>query len=223
MGKKQRMRKYKKENTDLVNDITEVNAQKAQAKEMAAIKDDDLFVINEGKTEDIKAAREKLAADRFKQYNKERSKYERDQIKKLMKKPNITETKPKKKKTEKDNLFDIWNTPEEEMGMKKISKNKMRDRDILNKSKDNIKRVVLPHAGHSYNPPAAEHKKVIDQVVVEEIEDIRKEKKLEEELNPSLRPDMQNLDEEIAKLKEYCQKKEEKCKFNHLMQQILIY
>lgn len=109
-------------------------------------------------------------------------------------------------------MFDIWNTPEEEMGMKKISKNRVRDRNQLNKSKDSIRRVVVPQSGQSYNPPITEHQKVIDQVVVEEIEDIRKEVQLEQELNPNLRPEMETLPEEIQRLKDLSQRKTEKSK-----------
>lgn len=209
MANKKRLGKYKKDNKDLIEDTIRLNKQKTEEENMANIKDDDLFVINEGKSEDIKKNRQKLEADRFKQYNKERSRHERDKIKELIKKKPTT-PKEEKPKPKANNLFDIWNTPEEQIGMKKISKNRVRDREILTRSKDNIRRVVVPQSGISYNPPAVEHKKVIEQVVVEEIEDIRKEKQLEEELNPALRPEIQTLPEQIAELKEYCKKKSAK-------------
>ena len=205
MGKSKRLKKYKKEGKDLEKDIMEAKVyqtSKAEEEELSKLKDDDLFVINEGKTQDIKRNREKLKADRFKQYNVMRSRSERDKIKELMKKPELLQ--PKKKNNKKnDNLFDIWNTPEEQMGMKKISKNRKKDREYLNRTKDNIKRVVVPSAGISYNPPAAEHKKVIEDVVVEEIEDMRKETQLEQELDPRLRPEMDTLEQELADLKEF--------------------
>ena len=167
---------------------------------LSKLKDEDLFVINEGKSENIKANRKMLADDRFKQYNEERSKYERDKIKKLMKNPDLTKKKPKKQKEE---VVDLWDTPEDQLGIK-ITKNYRRDKAILDKKHDKIKRVVLPLAGQSYNPPAVEHKSVMNKVVEEVKDQVDQEKKLELELNPELRPEAQDLDERIAKLKEKC-------------------
>jgi hypothetical protein len=200
MGKK-KLAKYKKDNKDLIEDTHFINKQKQQAQDLADLKDSDLFVINSQRSQKIK-----LREDRFKQYNTERSKYERDKIKKLMKKPE-SQSKKQKKKPE---VFDIWNTPEEEIGMPKISKNKKRETEIKIKAIDKIRRVVVPQTGQSYNPPALEHKKVIDQIIVEEVEELKKETQLEWELNPELRPDMQALPEELAKLKEYCARRDNK-------------
>ena len=178
---------------DLLQDILELNKQRQEereAEELARIKDSDLFVINEGKSEDIKKNREKLKKDRFKQYNQERSLYEREKIKKLMRRKQTPE-----RKKENKGLFDIWNTPEEEMGMKKMGKNKKKDLEMLRRSVDNIKRVVVPHQGQSYNPPAQEHNKLIERIVVEEIEDMKREDKLELELNPEKRPEYKELPE----------------------------
>lgn len=191
---KKKLAKYKKDNKDLIEDAHFINKEKLKAQEMNELKDSDLFVINSKPSEKIK-----LKEDRFKQYNTERSKYERDIIKKLMKKP-APKTKKQEKKPE---VYDIWNTPEEEIGMPKISKNKKREMDIKIKAIDRIRRVVVPQTGQSYNPPALEHKKIIDQIVVEEAKELKKEIQLEQELNPELRPDIQTLPEEIAKLKEF--------------------
>lgn len=204
MTKTKRLRKYKKGNKELIEDTIEINKMNAQEEEMAQLKDDDLFVINEGKSEEIKKNRDKLAADRFKLYNKERSKNERDKIKELIRKQQKSKDEQPKPKTKTHSLVDLWNTPAEELGIKKLRK--------AHNPQDNIKRVVIPHTGHSYNPPAAEHKKLIDQVVLEEIEDIRKERKLMEELNPDLRPEAKDLPERIAKLKQLCVDKEDKMK-----------
>lgn len=207
MGNKRRMKQFTKNTRDELEDIIEINKIKQDETEVAELKDSDLFVINEGKSEDIKRNREKLAKDRFKQYHKERSKSERDKVKKFM-----TKTPPppqtREKETRVKGLFDIWATPEEHIGMKKISKNKIRDRNVLSKSIDKIRRVVVPHAGQSYNPPAVEHQKVISKIVEEEVQDIQKEEKIALILNPDLRPEVKTLPEQIAKLKEFCQEKE---------------
>eukprot|EP00345_Euplotes_harpa_P008535 CAMPEP_0168342518 /NCGR_PEP_ID=MMETSP0213-20121227/15445_1 /TAXON_ID=151035 /ORGANISM="Euplotes harpa, Strain FSP1.4" /LENGTH=433 /DNA_ID=CAMNT_0008349437 /DNA_START=27 /DNA_END=1328 /DNA_ORIENTATION=- len=211
MGNKRRMKQFTKNTRDELEDIIEINKLKQDEAEVAELKDSDLFVINEGKSEDIKRNREKLAKDRFKQYHKERSKSERDKVKKFM-----TKTPPppqtREKETRVKGLFDIWATPEEHIGMKKISKNKIRDRNVLSKSIDKIRRVVVPHAGQSYNPPAVEHQKVISKIVEEEVQDIQKEEKIALILNPDLRPEVKTLPEQIAKLKEFCQEKEKKRK-----------
>jgi hypothetical protein len=175
------------------------------------LKDKDLYVINTGKSEEIKRNREELKADRFKMFNSTRSKNERDKIKELIRKPEAIEDKRHYLKSVKKQkvVFDIWSTPEEEMGMKKVSKNRASHRDNLKSRLDKIRRVVVPQSGQSYNPPASEHKKIIEQVIIEEIESIKRERMLEEELNPDLRPDMENLDEEIEKLIQFCREKVE--------------
>jgi hypothetical protein len=43
---------------------------------------------------------------------------------------------------------------------------------------------VLPKAGHSYNPSAKEHKKVIEQVLAEEIREIESKEKTNQAMNP---------------------------------------
>lgn len=103
-------------------------------------------------------------------------------------------------------FLDIWATPDESQGFK-ISKNFRRDKAVLDKKFDRIKRVVVPLAGQSYNPSANEHKTVINQVVDEMKTVVTKEKELELELNPVLRPEGKVLDETIANLKDKCLKK----------------
>lgn len=205
MSNKRRMRKYKREARDLLADIEELNKQRMvereQEQQMAKIKDEDLFVINEGKKDEIKRTREKLKQDRFKMVNSLRSKSERDKIKKIMAKTPTTQNK--KNKTPQNALFDIWNTNEEEMGMQKMGKNKKKDLEMLRRTMDSIKRVVVPHQGQSYNPPAQEHNKLIESVVIEELKDIKHEDKLDLELNPEKRPEFKELPERLAKLKEF--------------------
>lgn len=208
MGSTKRLKKFKKEGRQIQADVQAFHESQP---EVVKIKDSDLFVINTGKTEDIKRNREQLDAERFKRFNEKRSKSERDKIRDLIKKPDVIADQrhylksiPKQKQ-----VFDIWATPEEKIGMKKVSNNRKRDRDILKSRLDKIRRVVMPHTGQSYNPPASEHQRIIDQVVIDEIEEIRRERQLEEELNPDLRPDMQDLDEEIAQLKKFCKEKAE--------------
>lgn len=206
MSNKRKMRKYKREAKDLLADIEELNKQRLhereQEEQMAKIKDEDLFVINEGKKDEIRRTREKLKQDRFKQYNSQRSKSERDKVKKIMAKGPIS--KPRKKnKTDENPIFDIWNTNEEDIGMKKMGKNKKKDLEMLRKSVDHIKRVVVPHQGQSYNPPAQEHNKLIENIVIEEINDVKQENKLELELDPEKRPEFEELPEKLSKLREF--------------------
>ena len=70
-SKSKRVKKYKKEGRDLEKDIMEAKVyQKAKVdQDMSKLKDEDLFIINEVKTEKIKKNREILKADRFVQYN----------------------------------------------------------------------------------------------------------------------------------------------------------
>ena len=209
-SKSKRVKKYKKEGRDLEKDIMEAKVyQKAKVdQDMSKLKDEDLFIINEVKTEKIKKNREILKADRFVQYNSVRSRAERDKIRDLMKKPDVINKPVRPKRGSKEKLFDIWNTPEEKIGMKKISKNRKRDKNILDNRKDKIKRVVVPSAGQSYNPPKVEHEKLVEEILVEELEDIRQETKLMQELNTDLRPEMETLDEDLAKLKKFCAERE---------------
>lgn len=57
-------------------------------------------MINQGKSENIKANKKLLKEDRFRQYNEQRSKHERDKIKKLMK--NTDKLNEKKQNPHKD-------------------------------------------------------------------------------------------------------------------------
>jgi hypothetical protein len=79
MGNQKRLRKFKKDNKDLIEDTHHINKQKVKDQDMKNLKDDDLFTINEKPSQKIK-----LREDRFVRYNSERSKNERDKVKKLI-------------------------------------------------------------------------------------------------------------------------------------------
>lgn len=68
----------------------------------------------------------------------------------------------------------------------KWSKTVAGTREYLKKSHLKVKPIMIPQGGHSYNPSASEHKKVLTQVVEQEIKQIESEKETHKALNPHL-------------------------------------
>ena len=63
---------------------------------------------------------------------------------------------------DEEEVVDLWATDS------KISLNTRKFKSYMNKSKVDVKAVVLPKGGISYNPSAKDHQSVIDKVVDEE-------------------------------------------------------
>lgn len=122
------------------------------------MKDDELFTTNVAK-DGLMEKRQKLAADRFKQKNKDgilKSKTEVALIKKLWKK---NPPEPVKKEVE---VFDVW--ADNSGPSKKIQKYK----NFTKKSMTKINALVTPLSGQSINPALSSHREVLKKVVVEE-------------------------------------------------------
>ena len=58
--------------------------------------------------------------------------------------------------------------------------------DYLRQSKEKIARVVAPLSGQSYNPSTVAHQEIIAKVIDEELEDLEKDVKLLEQMNPDI-------------------------------------
>ena len=115
--------------------------------------------------EGLKQKRAKLAADRFKQKNKDgnlRSKTEVALLRKLSKK-GPAEPVPKEKE-----IFDVWGDSSLGGASKKVQK--YRTFSAGNMSK--VKAVINPEGGQSFNPSLTDHSKVLKQVVKEEEQEI---------------------------------------------------
>lgn len=71
-----------------------------------------------------------------------------------------------------EEVLDIWGTPAVTLGSKMGM-----FKQYVKKSTTNVKQVVLPQGGHSYNPSAKDHKEVINKVISEEVRLLEAEKR----------------------------------------------
>ena len=69
---------------------------------------------------------------------------------------------------EGDSCFDLWDENKNKEKSKSLEQFKTFSRNSI----VNVKSVILPLSGQSYNPSAKDHKEVIKQVVNEEIKQI---------------------------------------------------
>ena len=106
----------------------------------------------------LKEKRDRLRRDRFKEKDRPTSKYEEVTIKKLREKIARKKVLAKKKMLQKpkslaeeEELVDVWG--QEDNTSKKIQKFK----NFSEKIKVNVKAVIIPHGGQSYNPSAKDH------------------------------------------------------------------
>lgn len=94
--------------------LEQTNKDKDLKIKQASLKDSDMFKVNVNK-DGLKAKREKLRKDRFKEQDKPKSKYEEVFVKKLLKtsENKVKNPPPPPKKTdeeEEDDMKDIWST-----------------------------------------------------------------------------------------------------------------
>jgi hypothetical protein len=67
-----------------------------------------------------------------------------------------------KKPEKKEEIVDLWGSELQESNKKKAF------RDFKERSTVNVKQVILPQGGHSYNPKLQDHQKILDEVADEE-------------------------------------------------------
>ena len=153
--------------------------------------DEQLFSTNVG-AEGLKQKREKLKADRFKEIEHARtSKTEQVLIKRLS---NTMERKAaagmdpgpqKKRKATEDELYggeleDVWSTPHEDTRRMATYKNKFAKLDQVN-----VKAVMIPKGGHSYNPTLKDHTELLKEAAKAEEEIVEKKVKDIKHVKPS--------------------------------------
>ena len=169
-GKKQ-VRKSTTCDQEVQDQYAKKNAKKGIKEKAQALTNDELFAVNIDK-DGLKKKRDKLRADRFKQkatIGNMNSKVEVTLMKRLAKKGPPEPQKRSKK--DGDEMGDIWGSAPE------VSKNIQRFKDFTNKTRINVKGVILPQGGQSFNPSATEHHKTLKQVIKEEEDQIEKEYK----------------------------------------------
>ena len=151
--------------------------KQSQKQPKTSINMDNLFTENVQK-KDLKVKREKLKKDRFKEKESvERSRTEEKLIKREMAKMQRKETagisvvprKPTSNRKYEDDefggeLMDIWSTPAE-VKSKKFDHWK---NNFAKKTAPNVKAVINPKGGHSYNPSLNDHKKLLKEVAATE-------------------------------------------------------
>jgi hypothetical protein len=173
-SKKKILKKANKQDlADMQEAVQEANDAKRQKKDF---KDSDLFSVNVNKA-GLKAKREELKKDRFKRKAPERTSIAEENIVKKY------QQNLKRRQTEKDTTpsDDIWGGATVE-----LPKKKRNDIKFLKTQMNRVKPVMIPEGGHSYNPSAVDHKKVIKQVITEEVKQIESEKETHKALNSHL-------------------------------------
>ena len=182
MGKNKK--KAKLTNEELMDTVEFINNERREKEKNAKIATEDLFTTNTAK-DGLKAKREKLKADRFKETLQQRtSKTETVLIKRMVSKMENREKMglepvkksviPKSRKFNHDDtlgdLEDIWATPKEV-----VSKKFQRYVDgFAKKDTINVKQVVKPQGGQSYNPSIKDHKNLLKKVSVVEEDGVKK-------------------------------------------------
>lgn len=165
-----------------------LQADKAKQQALVSANNQDLFTANVSKV-GLKAQREKLRADRFKQIQHSKtSKTEQVLVKRLASKMQNRERMglepvPKKQKTtanplnqtDLEDLQDLWGSPSTEAKSKKFQEFK---EGFAKKDLRPVKAVILPKGGHSYNPNIKDHKSLLKEVA--QIEETLVEKELKD-------------------------------------------
>lgn len=155
------------------------NRERHHKEVAAALKDDELFTLNQAK-DGLAEKRAKLAADRFKRKNTDgilKSKTEVALLKKLEKK---NPAEPVKKDPE---VFDVWGSSDSGPS-KKVQKFK----SFTKESMTRINAIVTPFGGQSVNPALNAHREILKRVVTEE----------EKELEQNYRGSMAHANREAA-------------------------
>lgn len=172
---------------ELQQTLEQASRKKEVEKQQSAIPDSDLFkVAAKGSSSgSLKKQREKLLETRFKE--KERlhsSKYEEVTVKKLVQKKQPVNVPKMSADEDPENEFaDLWI---DEKANFSTSRNLNQFKNFSGRSRTVVKAVVLPLAGQSINPNAADHKAVIEQVVQEEKRDVEEVQKRLKTLKPYL-------------------------------------
>jgi hypothetical protein len=166
VGKKGVLAKRTKDQTAIYKALEKEGVENERQRKAAAIPNDEMFAFNVGKGTNVRAVREKLAADRFKRAEiGPHSTAEFDKIRKLMRAPH---TQPKVAPKNPDELVDLWATPLD------ISKRAKEFKDFTKGAMPKIKALMTPHAGQSFNPSSKDHKQVLQKVLNEEVAEIEK-------------------------------------------------
>ena len=191
---------------ELLKDLEDFNTQKAKQQSLSSLKDSDLFTVATKKV-GVRQEREKLKRDRFREKQKNYTSItEETLLKKHLQKLENKQAhppKPKKKEDDEDEM-DIWNDEAPKAPVKPqsfrekssfvaiettpIQQGKVFDRfrNFKAKSQVKTKAVVVPLGGQSYNPSAKDHKKVIEQVVEREKEEVKEQERILRHLKPYL-------------------------------------
>ena len=184
-------KKKLRQQTNHIKDADMPNkASKFDKEAVAAPKftDDQLFSTNVGGNVPLKAKREKLKENRFKEIeNSRKSKVDELLIKRLQDKMNRKEAagldplpQKKRKVTEDDDLEDLWAT-----AAPVISQNFNRYKtDFARKDHLKVKAVINPTGGQSYNPAVKDHKVLLRGVAKKEEELVEKDLKDLQKIRP---------------------------------------
>jgi len=116
--------------------------------------------------EKVISKRAALDPNRFKRKEKGTySKYEEDKIKKIAKR--ATSQPKQSKPKQEDEVVDLW---AQDSGQK--SNRRRRDERFLKSSMPQVKHLVLPKGGQSYNPKGKDHEALIDELVKQEAKEV---------------------------------------------------
>jgi len=178
LAKKKAKKQLKIDEDELMEQVHHTNRQKNDEKLKAQVGAGSLFTENKGK-EGLKEKREKLKADRFKQeQHSKASKVDEMLIKRYATKQARRETKglePVQKKAAVTNrkfnetedfgeLEDIWAKPSEVY----ISPSFQKYKNFAKSSMNEVKTVILPKGGQSYNPSIKDHRSLLKELAVVE-------------------------------------------------------
>jgi hypothetical protein len=168
---KKKTRKQTKITSDEVLDLVEKVHAKKQKKETLVISDDQLFSMNVGKG-NLKEKREKLKADRFKAPTHNRSSVDEKIVKrnldKMVRKASNSvkqQDRPKQLELFGGELEDIWGNDGKAMQEVDRSMHMKRFKaGFSKKDKIDVKQVINPIGGLSYNPSMKQHKSLLLEV-----------------------------------------------------------
>ena len=185
MGKsKKKIRKSLKiDDEELRVTAEEMNRKSREAQMKNDLTGDDLFTTNT-KKEGLKKVREKLKADRFKEEeNRRTSKTETVLIKRLARKMENRKPAGGKLTAEEEEfgeLEDLWSQPRKITSVKhERYRNGFAKSDTVN-----VKSVILPVGGQSYNPSLRDHKSLLKDLASKEEEQVKKNLREMQKLNP---------------------------------------
>ena len=206
-SKKGWKRKNKQEIRDVQNDMIESNKLKNEKIKAENIKSEDLFTLTDSKDTKVRANREALKADRFRQYRVPKSFNENVKVKKMLRSGNTKVYKPDfSKPLNEEPEVDLWGSS---APVVPSNRHDEKARKFLKSTRVVVKRIVKPMGGQSYNPSMKDHADVIKQVVEEEIEEIKEDQRIDRFLNPEAYDDEEEIEEASEKSEEESEESEE--------------